>query len=461
MHPQPTGWTAVVIAAGHDQLVAQTPAPLLPIAGMTNLGRVIKTARYAGATRCQLLVSPQSDALVAEARANWDGSESLQVELVPQQQSDLQAIRACLLSASTPAVVLFADLAFSRNLLQALVTEDSEGAAGVAAVGTAAWFEQDAIHPNLGAEGTRFAGMLLCTPGFHEHLPENAASLGAALVELAKRGVVRLRPMGNSFTYRIASIAGQKQAEALQVRSLRRNTDGLVSRWLNRPVSLFLSRFLFSRLPFGPNQITLFAGAIGWVAIGLMFAWPGYWWVLIGAFLFHVSSILDGCDGEVARLRFQFSRFGEWLDNVLDEINNAAFIAGIGVGIWKAGGHPAYLWAALGYFAAVAIVDAGSFYQMIRWRGGSGSIDNIRWFFQKEHAGPPPDPTAFPGRMGIGDLLMQLPRRDFYILMLLILAACDVLYIGFWISVAAATVLFALGSIQWAWMLAGGPDRRA
>jgi hypothetical protein len=233
------------------------------------------------------------------------------------------------------------------------------------------------------------------------------------------------------------------------MKSLRRAGDGIVSRWLNRPVSLFLTRHLFLHLPLTPNHITLLAGAIGWAGIVIMFLWPGYWWVLLGALLFHISSILDGCDGEVARLRFRSSRFGEWFDNVLDEFNNAAFIAGIGVGAWRAGGPDILPWAAGFYFLAITVCDAATFHQLIRFRGGTGNFEKFKWFFESEDEGPLPNPTAFPPKRPLSGWLKELPRRDFYIFLLLILAACDVLLAGFWLAVGAGSVLFVLGILQW------------
>jgi len=452
--------TTIVIVAGHDTQVNGVPAPLLRIAGMTNVCRAIKSAAYSGAKECRLVVTHGSEEIIKEARRCWEERGPFSVHEVSEGSGDLSALRAAAEELDTRAIVLFADLAFSRNLLQGLLREDIGDDLAVVAAGEAGRFAGDPFHAPIGSPAKSFSGLLVIRPALMGKIASSGTMpVAEALAQETVLETIRLRPMDNSFTKLVRTESDRRTAESLLVRSLRRNTDGIVSRWLNRPVSLFLSRFFFSRLPLTPNHITLLAGAIGWVAIALMFAWPGYTWVVIGALLFHISSILDGCDGEVARLRFQFSRFGEWLDNVLDEINNAAFVAGIGIGIWSSGGDEVYLWATVFYCLTVVIVDSGYFYQMIRWHGGSGSVDNIRWFFQKPSSGPRPDPTTFLEKPKIADILMQLPRRDFYILMLLILAILDVLYIGFWVSVGVASLLFVLGCIQWIWMLAGGPDR--
>ena len=44
----------------------------------------------------------------------------------------------------------------------------------------------------------------------------------------------------------------------------------------------------------------------------------GYWSTLLGAFLCLFASIMDGCDGEVARLKLPESDFGCWLETMCD-----------------------------------------------------------------------------------------------------------------------------------------------
>jgi CDP-L-myo-inositol myo-inositolphosphotransferase len=71
---------------------------------------------------------------------------------------------------------------------------------------------------------------------------------------------------------------------------------------------------------------------------------------LFAGILIQLGSILDGCDGEVARLTFSKSRFGAWLDTLLDRYGDAAVATGITVGFWRV--HPSP-WAWLGGMAAL------------------------------------------------------------------------------------------------------------
>jgi phosphatidylglycerophosphate synthase len=121
-----------------------------------------------------------------------------------------------------------------------------------------------------------------------------------------------------------------KKAEKALLRSLRKSADTFVSRNLNRPVSLLVSRYLM-KTPITPNMITFFVLFVGILASYILVVRADYWAGLIGGTLFHLASVLDGCDGEIARLKFQSSKLGLWLDNISDELTNFLFTGALGI----------------------------------------------------------------------------------------------------------------------------------
>src|SRR5207248_10486100 len=94
---------------------------------------------------------------------------------------------------------------------------------------------------------------------------------------------------------------------------LLKPTDGLFAR-NNRRVSIPISRQLI-KLPLTPNMFTMLVLGVSFTS-GVFFARGGYWSTLLGAFLSVAASVLDGCDGEVARLKLQSTRLGCWLETV-------------------------------------------------------------------------------------------------------------------------------------------------
>lgn len=132
-----------------------------------------------------------------------------------------------------------------------------------------------------------------------------------------------------------------REAERLLFRALRKPQDGWTSRYLNRYISLAISRWLV-KTPLYPNQVS-----VGILGVGVGGAWlasrGGYGNLLVGAFLFQAQSVLDGCDGEMSRVTHRGSRAGEWLDTIGDDLTNYGFFAGAALGLYKTSHNPLYL----------------------------------------------------------------------------------------------------------------------
>ncbi len=122
--------------------------------------------------------------------------------------------------------------------------------------------------------------------------------------------------------------------------------DGLVSRYLNRRISRPIARLL-SHTPITPNQVTVFSLGITTGALAA-FA-TGY--PVAGGLLAQTGSIVDGVDGDLARLAKRGSRFGSFFDAVVDRYADALVL--LGLTIWAASGTETMLpW--LAGFAALA-----------------------------------------------------------------------------------------------------------
>ena len=61
-------------------------------------------------------------------------------------------------------------------------------------------------------------------------------------------------------------------------------------------------------------------------------AQPSQVWQVLGSLLFLLSTIMDGCDGEIARLTFQESAFGAKLDLITDNVVHLVLFPSIALG---------------------------------------------------------------------------------------------------------------------------------
>lgn len=118
------------------------------------------------------------------------------------------------------------------------------------------------------------------------------------------------------------------RAEQRMLAAAKSSMDGVVDTYFNRKAAAGLTR-LFLKARWGPNAVTALSLLIGLTAAG-SFAHGTYWSGVIGAFLFQLSAVVDCCDGDVARLTFRESRFGERLDLFGDNVVHMAIFGAIG-----------------------------------------------------------------------------------------------------------------------------------
>ena len=101
-------------------------------------------------------------------------------------------------------------------------------------------------------------------------------------------------------------------------------TEGLISAHLNRKFSRPLAKFL-ARTPLTPNQISFlsFIAALG--ALSLFLTGHNVW----AGIVVQTSSVLDGVDGDLARIKNMKSSFGGFFDAILDRYSDFAILGGL------------------------------------------------------------------------------------------------------------------------------------
>jgi len=117
--------------------------------------------------------------------------------------------------------------------------------------------------------------------------------------------------------------------------------DGYISKYANRRASEPMARLL-AKTAVTPNQVTW--ASFGIAALALVSFVFGQ--NIIGGLLVQLSSIVDGIDGSLARLKGMTSTFGGFLDSVLDRYADILILLGLTLwslshetypGIWLAG----------------------------------------------------------------------------------------------------------------------------
>src|SRR6516165_2358991 len=186
--------------------------------------------------------------------------------------------------------------------------------------------------------------------------------------------------------------------------------DGFVSRFLNRPISSRITRLLV-KFPIHPSVFTTAIFILPLLA-GVFLQRGDYLSILLGAAIFQVFSILDGCDGEIARAKNLESKFGERLDNLCDFLGSLIYVLALGTGLnhFKEG------------VVCAVLITANEL--VLRWGTGAKRVDSEDFhesFYARHHG-----MIGHSGLLNFGERfvwwLFQLTKRDVAIFFFLVLA---------------------------------------
>ncbi len=329
-------------ANGHDHKA------LRDLMGVPIIERGIRAFREAGIQRFTIVVGHAAELIEA---AIGDGSR-LGVEVRYAYNDDwrlgngtsLYAVRE--LVDGERFVLAMADHWFEPAMARLLLERaavDERSLLCVDPDGSRVWNLDDATKVRVGEDGAVIAaakdlpefdaidcGLFVCSPAVFPAL-ERAFADGDYELSAAMRaleGPSRLAAV--SIDGRLWEDVDTETAFRGALRKLRDSLhsrdEGLVSRFLNRPVSLRLSS-LAIKARLTPNMLSLISFTLA-IAAGVGF---GFGLLIPAAIGVQLASIVDGSDGEVARARFMTSRWGGMMDSMLDRVADAAILGGIGV----------------------------------------------------------------------------------------------------------------------------------
>lgn len=215
------------------------------------------------------------------------------------------------------------------------------------------------------------------------------------------------------------------RAERAFLRQSGKSQDGLAARYVNRPLSRCITRWLL-RLPLTPNTWSILVFSLPLTAC-LLFLHGTTRMFFVGAVIYQLYSILDGCDGEIARAKFLQTDFGRRLDSLLDLVGNMLLALCLGIGLarqWERGHAGGWLYVMEGIAAAVLIGLSEGIVFARRSRLVT-SPPSAKWgaaLYQRHH-----EFLERSGFLVIGEnlawWLIQLTKRDMAMLAFLFLAA--------------------------------------
>lgn len=389
-------------------VLAESPLARVRIAGLSARERAIRVARRVGARRIHVVASPAD-------RAPLGGL------------------------AGASILVIRADQLVHTGLVQPLI----DAATTAAAV-------QDLTGP--------YAGAFLATG---DDAARAAAELARGATDEAIASTIATKiPHGPIARAPIATPDERRAAHRLLYRILVKPQDNAITRYLYRPVSFPLTRLLVWT-PITPNQISYAVAAL--VAVGCWItAHASMNMALLGTVIVLAASYLDCCDGEIARLKLLSSRFGAWIDTIVDELSSVGYMVAIGWHCHLAFG-PRYL-GDLGFdpwTVAIAISVVTYlwsiyciYYNIIVAVGSANSQDYVGRFEVVPGDAPnavrlaPAAPKAIVAKGWLATYLPYVVRRDFISWATVVLAAVHWTQITFAGLVLGGFVTFVIVTID-------------
>ena len=195
------------------------------------------------------------------------------------------------------------------------------------------------------------------------------------LSEIVRRAKLPVTEVSGYFWMDIDTPQELKRARKALVRSaVKGSGDGYVAKYLNRKISLRLSEFFVDHLT--PNQMTAVSFLSGIIAsLSLFISIP------LAGVLYQISSIIDGCDGEIARASMRRSRIGEYVDSMLDRFADylflflLAYVSNLGIYLW--------MFLAFAIFGSVMISYSTEKYKAAFYESAYAAIPSLRFLVGK------------------------------------------------------------------------------
>lgn len=385
---------AIIVAAGMGSRLTDAgdpPKPLRPVVGVPLIARVLRAAHASGIEHVHVVVGHRADEIRAAVPALApEGCRITFVDNPRYEEPNGVSLLAATSTLEGPVALLMADHLFVPERLRAACAHYEATGCPLLVVQALEAFDgnlDDATKVDVAEGRVRALGKELPDPDavdtgmFVLDAVETTEALRAAGSSPSiSDGCTRLAAADRLDAYDPAcgwwqdvdDAADLAQAHDKLLSGLTKPTDGFLARHVNRRVSLFLTRRVW-RFGVTPNMVTLVCLALG-LAAGWAFAQgSGVLWGLLGAFLFQLHSIIDGTDGELARLLHKESRLGFWMDVTADNLTHAAVFSGIAYG-QAVDGRPEVLgvsWVVVGIVAALGVAAAFAVMAPLLAPGGS------------------------------------------------------------------------------------------
>lgn len=239
----------------------------------------------------------------------------------------------------SPSLIIQSNLVTTPKALSGFMAEEPAPGEIAVLVDTSGdgWIKASGSEvTDLYSSGGRAVGAFMASARMLEKSIMDSMSVSAFVKEHISREKVRLREFSDSYWMRLSPDKDSaKKAEELIFRYVGKTATGWLAREVNSKISLPTSKLLV-KTPLTPNMISVLINVIG-ALCGVFYA-IGH--PVIGALCMQAATILDRCDGEIARVKLMETKKGQWVDTISDQVTVLSFLIGVPVGYYSQTHNP-------------------------------------------------------------------------------------------------------------------------
>ncbi len=265
------------------------------------------------------------------------------------------------------------------------------------------------------------------TPQVHENLLDHAIP-----IIISKGFTAKVYSAGKMQCFPLYHRADVSRGEKFLADYIRSTCGAWIARTINKRISLPISLVL-THLHVRPNAITVFNMLLG-LASGIGTGGMTDMSLLAGAALFQAASVIDGCDGEVAKLTFRTSKFGQYIDTLADNSALFSFMIGLVIHQYRVYGAASAIGWGAPLFIGLGVLLGLMVHYLARHSDSASLVAFERQFIDRMR------PDGHPLLVWFAQHAKYLIKKDFFSLFFLLLAIFKVLPLALGLATLAVWI---------------------
>ena len=314
---------ALVLAAGEGSRLREyaSPKPLVKVAGMPLIGRVLHGLAEAGVREVWIAVGYKADMIRRTIGNNYAGLKIQYVNVKDWKKGNLYSLLVAQRIFKQNFLLCMGDHIFDPEIPKKIINSKLDSAVVLAIEkvpeedtkvlekeGTILEIGKRLAQSNVAID----TGLFLCSPKVFEYASlaakEGASELADCIRIAGRSGDAQVVDVSGHLWVDIDTKQDLDHAERLIVENSqkKRGASDFVAHYFNRPIENAILYYI-SNWPFiTPNRLTIATNVLAWIVTYLFFS--GY--LGLGSLLTFVVGIMDGLDGKLARIRACSTKIG-------------------------------------------------------------------------------------------------------------------------------------------------------